>query len=260
MRSKSVFVLAAFMAIILISGADAFGQIQWLDSPTGVGVSSSTPGKATNDTLRIILGEFSQLTNTQWLEIDLSSFQVDETAAATAANYSFSSNNAGLQMNNSTDFSAGYTSSTSVVRLTLVTENALVPGDTVTVVIQNVTTHNGKTSSGASSDYRFRVRSSDQPVFQSDADTDNLLTTPNYNNLTAVTNADTLAQNTNWATLRFTANGQYPKDGELKVILPDGFTYDGTLNDSVTVTVAGSPNTLGTISTSGRTMTIPLNA
>ncbi|MCH8286288.1 hypothetical protein IIB79_07135, partial [candidate division KSB1 bacterium] len=206
MRSKSVFVLAAFMAIILISGADAFGQIQWLDSPNGVTVTSSAPGNVTDLTLQIILGSLSQLTNTQWLEIKLSDFQVDETAAATATNYSFSSNNPSLQMSNTADFSAGYTASTGVVRLTLVTENALVPGDTVTVVIQNVTTHNGITSSGASSDYRFRVRSSDQPVFQSDTDTDNLLTTPNDNNLTAVTNADTLAQNTNWSTLSFTAN------------------------------------------------------
>ena len=57
MRSKSIFVTAAFMAILLITGANAFGQIRWLDSPEGVSVSNNIPGKAVNDTLRIILGE-----------------------------------------------------------------------------------------------------------------------------------------------------------------------------------------------------------
>ena len=257
MRAKSVLILAAIVALIMAFSPSAFGQIRWYDSPDGVTLSSKVPGTATNVTLKFILGQGMQLTNGQWLELDLSSFMVDPTQVALRKNYIFTSNNATLRMDSTADYSITYSSTTGYVTITLVTENALLPADSITLTIQNVLFNKGNAASGY--DYQVRIHSFDQPVFATDYNTDKTYATANDLTLNSVTFPVDIASNTNNVTFNLTTVGRIPKNGIIKALLPSGFSYNSSLYDSVKVTVNSVPVTVGSISAASNVLTIPLN-
>ena len=76
MKSK-LFTRSLIICVILLVTLTfaTFGQgIQWLTGQA-VTLTNSTPGDTTSVTLRFKLSSGADLTNGQWLEVDLSSFQ-----------------------------------------------------------------------------------------------------------------------------------------------------------------------------------------
>ncbi len=266
MRSKSIVVIGALLAVIMIFGTSPYAQVDWFADGAGITLSNDSTGKASDATLEVILGVGAQLTVGNWMEIDLGSFQVDESAAETESNYTFFgySSDAQLKMG-STDFSADFTESTGIVRLTLVEDNSLVPSDSLRIIISNVLTNSGTKGAASTDDYTINIRTSDQPVFASDNETDSQFGIPNDNAISAITVADSLSKNTNWIMITLTANGQFPKDGLIDVILPDSFSFNTSVvniaaqKDTIVVKDDGVVVTLDAVSASGRTLRIDLN-
>ncbi len=245
MKSNFVIKLVLFsLVFILTIGFGTFGQgINWVDSPNGVWVSNKTPGDTTSLLLRFIITDGAQLTKDQWLEIDLSDFQIKSTAEVQKQrNYIFTApvtpEGAVINMDNdTTDFGVAPVSLTGdTLRFTLTNENALVPDDTVNLYIdsKNGLLRNkgrGTVSTGENDDIRVKIRSSDQPVFSGDYDADDSLSAPQNASIIGFTIADSNASQSTYFTLVDTARGQIPVNGELKITIPNDFSF-GTLDES----------------------------
>ena len=257
MRAKAVFVFAAILVFVLALSPGAFGQIRWFDSPDGVALSSKVPGVATTITLKFIIGQGQELTNGQWLELDLSSFQVDPAQVTLAKNYSFQNTYASSHMDSTADYTVTYNSTNGYVTISLVNENALVPADSIVLVISNVLYNKGNAAIGY--DYQVRIHSFDQPQFSPDYNTDKFYATANDLTLNSVTVPEVVASTPDYITFNLTTVGRIPKNGILKVLLPAGFTYNSSLYDSVKITVNSSSVTKGTVSAVSNVLSIPLN-
>ena len=138
MKSK-LFTRSLIICVIFIFTLTfaAFGQgIQWLTAPSeAVTLTNSTPGDTTSVTLRFKLSDGADLTNGQWLEIDLSSFQILSSQASNCTNFVFtSSRTAGgdtIDMDNDvTDFTSTLLSN-NIIKISLTNELSFVPDDTV---------------------------------------------------------------------------------------------------------------------------------
>jgi len=262
MRSKSVLLVAAMMAMVIIFTGSALGQVAWKASPNGVALTVDDPGMLTSANLTFTLGEVSQLTDGQWLEVDLSAFTVDASNAILAANYAFASTNTSLNMDNDgSDFTVSYTASTKVARITLASELALVPAQSeITLTISNVLYNPGNLDwAQATEDYYFKVRTEDQPLWSQDNDTDEELDYPNDQQITSITMGDTVASNATYMTIVTAANGRIPKDGTVFVMLPLGYSFTASSYASDMVLKADNVTQTATVTTSGRTASFALN-
>jgi hypothetical protein len=275
MKTQSFFGLVAVVALTMLSFSTAYGQsgINWYGTPNGVTNGNTAPGDSTTLTLNIILGSGAELTNGQNLDVDLSSFQLDVTAAETASNYTFSSPNSALNMDNDgTDFSVTHTGN-NIVRITLTNQFAQVPGDSVTLVVSNAAVRNlgsGGTLTAEGDNIGVYVASSDQPVFSRDTDTDDALASANVQALKTITLGDSIASASTWVTVIDTANGQIPADGQIVLELPGlqsatnqgGFVVSSSIDTAdVVVLDDGTQLTLATVAVTNDTVvTITLNA
>ena len=210
---KSKFFISSILlslALIFTLGIGAYGQgIGWLPHPGGVELSNLTPGDTTTVTLKFVITDGMDLTKDQWLNVDLSSFQINSTQAIVEGNYTFSTTTiegeTAIDMDNDgTDFEA--TVSGSVVTFTLLNENSIVPADTITLVIdsQNGLLKNkgkGPFPTGFDDDIQVKVRSQDQPVNSTDADTDDILDKAQNSSIITFTLADTNASEQTYFTL-----------------------------------------------------------
>ncbi|MCP4724113.1 MAG: SufD family Fe-S cluster assembly protein, partial [bacterium] len=147
MRSKAVIVFVTLLAITFLAGS-AFAQIQWNPNDNGAALSVTTPGKLTNATLRVYIDANAELTYNQTLSIHIGDFIVlSTTAAETESNYSFSSPEGSLNMDNDgSDFEVAYSETDSTLTITL-GEFALVPGDSLTIGINNFLINKGDNGS-----------------------------------------------------------------------------------------------------------------
>lgn len=259
MRSKAVIVFVTLLAVTLLAGS-AFAQIQWNPNRAAT-LSVDLPGKPTTATLRMYIDPTAELTNDQWLKIHIGDFfVVSSTEAENAGNYSFASASGSLNMDNDgSDFAVTYSEADSILTITL-DEYALIPGDSLYIVISNVLINKG--DNGSSSDaFHFKVRSTDQPLWSTDTDSDNDLQAASDQRMSSITFGDSVASNQTYVTIIDTAEGYIPKTGKLQVILPDGYTYTSSSPDSIFITDDGNDVTLdyANITASGRTITIPFN-
>ncbi|MFC1561893.1 hypothetical protein ACFL4Q_02730 [candidate division KSB1 bacterium] len=273
MRSKSVLLLVAIMAVLFVYNGDVFGQIQWRGTPNGVVLTSKDPGDTVTVTLNILLGQNSQLTKGDWLDIDLSDFQfINSSVSTDETKYAFSSPSAYNMDNDGSDFevaqSPDYPSDPNIMRVSLTGDLALLPADSVQVVITGALRNKGRSdpvaTSGDDADFRVRVRSADQPLFSSDNndESENKLDPPNTQEIVSFFSYDSTAGNNTYMTFVDSTDGMIPADGQILVDLPSGFTFSSTDLDSVWVRKGPAPGTLlnlASVATSGNTATITLN-
>jgi len=248
MKTKFFFSLVAIIFCILAVSSVSYGQgILWYDPDDAVILSDSDPGDTTAVTLNFILGSGAELTNTQTITFDLSSFQVDPVEVLQQSNYEWSSvrTSAGDTINmdsDTTDYTVSFVESTGYLTFTLATENSLIPDDTVHLYISSdVLRNKGEQRADAIDDITLQVKSSDQVVFSAESETDDL-SDPKSADAIYMVAADSLGGNWTYWTFKDTTRGRLPKDGKISVSFPDGFII-GTVDTSRVIV---TDNTEGT--------------
>ena len=224
----------------------ARADVTWTGGENGVALSDSNAGIATNVTLKFQLGT-ALADTTDYLEIDLTDFTVDNTAAQTESNYVFTGTNVFMWGN---DFVA--TESSGIVTITLTdVSNSLPTSQEITLVISGVATN-----LGAVADVEVKLRTNEETSWITDSDTDAVT----VNAVTpTVALSDLNAGMTSSSTITCTTNGAIPSDGKIVFTIASDFGIDdGTITSNVTVN-DGSSVAITSAIVSSKVITIILN-
>ena len=124
-KSSVVITSILVLAVLVLVVQYARAAVAWTANPNGVALSNSNAGIATNITLKFRLGTVLADT-TDYLEIDLTDFTVDNTAAETESNYAFTGTNVFM---NGNDFVA--TESSGIVTITLTDASNQLPASRI---------------------------------------------------------------------------------------------------------------------------------
>ncbi|TRZ95399.1 hypothetical protein D4R78_03695, partial [bacterium] len=234
---------------IIQTGTDTATIIgnSWTASPSGVVLGTGTAGDPDTITLKFSLG--TALAPGDDLFIDLSNnFSVNDDAAGTPANYTFS----GVGVAMTDKFTADNTSG--VIAFALNTDAALPAGAEITLAINSAVA----TNLGATTDVALKFKTTKQTGYITDSDTLDAITSNSPVVPTSIVLDDLNANATSSAIVVYTSDGAVPSNGRIVFTLPAGFVLaSGDQAGNVTVATSG-PVTITSASSTGQVLTIVL--
>jgi len=228
------------------SGGTSFNVVSnwWTDDvgDGGVSLSDYTASNPTELTLSFKLGtqvDFDTNATTQedWFAVDLSGFSVNATEAVDSTNYTFT----GGDWDAATKFHVTYSSDTLYFYPDSASgaagDNALPAQTALTLVISS----NVLTNKGMATDVDVAIKTNHQPTWVTDRD----VTAIDPNNggvITYINLPDTNAGNGSVIdSLAFTANGEIPADGSIRIKFPPTFTLASSISKAYIDTGYATP-------------------